>query len=46
MACTAPVDKASVPADIGVPAWLPALKFWARVSGERTVAGVEGTEVE
>ncbi len=44
MACIAPVDKASVPADIGVPAWLPALKFWARPSGERAAVGVEGDD--
>ena len=51
MACIAPVDKASVPADIGVPGWLPALKFWASPSGERAVGfetngGTAGCDVE
>lgn len=36
------VDSASVPADIGVPACAPALKFCAKPSGERAFVGAEG----
>ncbi|AQT78358.1 hypothetical protein B1R94_02560 [Mycolicibacterium litorale] len=33
MACAALLDSASVPADMGLPACEPALKFWAKPSG-------------
>jgi hypothetical protein len=47
MACIAPVDKASVPADVGARVWWPALKFGGRVSGVRGGGGVvvEGLKV-
>ncbi|APE17118.1 hypothetical protein BOH72_19560 [Mycobacterium sp. WY10] len=47
IACDAVLDNASVPADTGLPACAPLLKFWAKPSGESAFVGaeVEGTPV-
>jgi hypothetical protein len=46
IAWDAVLDSASVPADIGLPAWEPALKFCEKPSGESAFVGaeVEGSE--